>query len=154
MSTIADNIALVSSRIRAAALAAHRDEHSVQLLAVSKTKPAEAKPTESSAEPPLIPIRVLMGALPYHLHTRSAPGWTALATGFDSKAQNALNRLLRTMPDKPVKPPAPAPLSRRWLHGARPILRFRAVNSHKQNGATQPPSASASAENAIHEPFH
>ena len=40
MSTIADNIALVSSRIRAAALAAHRDEHSVQLLAVSKTKPA------------------------------------------------------------------------------------------------------------------
>ena len=42
MSTIADNIALVSSRIRAAALAAHRDEHSVQLLAVSKTKPAEA----------------------------------------------------------------------------------------------------------------
>ncbi|CAI8714879.1 PLP homeostasis protein [Pseudomonas sp. IT-P171] len=42
MSTIADNIALVSSRIRAAALAAHRDEHSVQLLAVSKTKPADA----------------------------------------------------------------------------------------------------------------
>ncbi|MCU1762673.1 YggS family pyridoxal phosphate-dependent enzyme [Pseudomonas sp. 14P_8.1_Bac3] len=42
MSTIADNIALVSSRIRAAALAAHRDEQSVQLLAVSKTKPAEA----------------------------------------------------------------------------------------------------------------
>ena len=42
MSTIADNIALVSSRIRAAALAANRDEHSVQLLAVSKTKPAQA----------------------------------------------------------------------------------------------------------------
>jgi pyridoxal phosphate enzyme (YggS family) len=42
MSTIADNILQVSSRIRAAALAAHRDEHSVQLLAVSKTKPAEA----------------------------------------------------------------------------------------------------------------
>lgn len=42
MSTIADNIAQVSSRIRAAALAAQRDEHSVQLLAVSKTKPAEA----------------------------------------------------------------------------------------------------------------
>ena len=42
MSTIADNIAQVSSRIRAAALAARRDEHSVQLLAVSKTKPAEA----------------------------------------------------------------------------------------------------------------
>jgi pyridoxal phosphate enzyme (YggS family) len=42
MSTIADNIAQVSSRIRAAALAAGRDEHSVQLLAVSKTKPAEA----------------------------------------------------------------------------------------------------------------
>ena len=42
MSTIADNIAQVSSRIHAAALAAQRDEHSVQLLAVSKTKPAEA----------------------------------------------------------------------------------------------------------------
>ncbi len=42
MSTIADNIAQVSSRICAAALAARRDEHSVQLLAVSKTKPAEA----------------------------------------------------------------------------------------------------------------
>jgi hypothetical protein len=42
MSTIADNIAQVSSRIHAAARAAHRDEHSVQLLAVSKTKPAEA----------------------------------------------------------------------------------------------------------------
>lgn len=41
MSTIADNIQLVSSRIRAAALAANRDEHSVQLLAVSKTKPSQ-----------------------------------------------------------------------------------------------------------------
>ena len=42
MSTIADNIVQVRSRIHAAALAADRDEHSVQLLAVSKTKPAEA----------------------------------------------------------------------------------------------------------------
>ena len=42
MSTIADNILQVSSRIHAAALAAKRDEHSVQLLAVSKTKPAQA----------------------------------------------------------------------------------------------------------------
>ena len=42
MSTIADNITQVSSRIHAAAVAAHRDEHSVQLLAVSKTKPAAA----------------------------------------------------------------------------------------------------------------
>jgi pyridoxal phosphate enzyme (YggS family) len=42
MSTIADNIAQVSSRIHAAALAAKRDADSVQLLAVSKTKPAEA----------------------------------------------------------------------------------------------------------------
>ncbi|MBV4465346.1 pyridoxal phosphate enzyme (YggS family) [Pseudomonas sp. F-14 TE3623] len=42
MSTIADNIAQVSSRIRAAALAVGRDEHTIQLLAVSKTKPAEA----------------------------------------------------------------------------------------------------------------
>lgn len=42
MSTIADNIAQVRSRIRAAEQAAHRDEHNVQLLAVSKTKPAQA----------------------------------------------------------------------------------------------------------------
>ncbi|MBV4488681.1 YggS family pyridoxal phosphate-dependent enzyme [Pseudomonas sp. SWRI153] len=42
MSTIADNIQLVSSRIQAAVKAANRAENSVQLLAVSKTKPAEA----------------------------------------------------------------------------------------------------------------
>ncbi|MGG2022825.1 YggS family pyridoxal phosphate-dependent enzyme [Pseudomonas sp. S8] len=42
MSTIADNILQVSSRIQAATKAASRDEHSVQLLAVSKTKPAQA----------------------------------------------------------------------------------------------------------------
>ena len=42
MSTIADNIQLVSSRIQAATAAAGRLENSVQLLAVSKTKPAEA----------------------------------------------------------------------------------------------------------------
>jgi len=42
MSTIADNIALVSARIRAAAQASQRDENSVHLLAVSKTKPAAA----------------------------------------------------------------------------------------------------------------
>lgn len=42
MSTIADNILQVSSRIHAATAAAGRDENSVQLLAVSKTKPAQA----------------------------------------------------------------------------------------------------------------
>ncbi|WP_053147212.1 YggS family pyridoxal phosphate-dependent enzyme [Pseudomonas sp. P97.38] len=42
MSTIADNIAQVRSRIRAAEQAAQRAEQSVQLLAVSKTKPAQA----------------------------------------------------------------------------------------------------------------
>ncbi|WP_367086075.1 YggS family pyridoxal phosphate-dependent enzyme [Pseudomonas sp. HOU2] len=41
MSTIADNIQLVSSRIQAATAAAGRSENSVQLLAVSKTKPAQ-----------------------------------------------------------------------------------------------------------------
>jgi pyridoxal phosphate enzyme (YggS family) len=40
MSTIADNIDQVSSRIRAATQAAGRTENSVRLLAVSKTKPA------------------------------------------------------------------------------------------------------------------
>jgi len=42
MSTIADNIGLVCERIRAAAQAVQRDESSVHLLAVSKTKPAQA----------------------------------------------------------------------------------------------------------------
>ena len=42
MSTIADNIALVSARIRAAAQASQRDVTSIHLLAVSKTKPAAA----------------------------------------------------------------------------------------------------------------
>ncbi|WP_223460570.1 MULTISPECIES: YggS family pyridoxal phosphate-dependent enzyme [unclassified Pseudomonas] len=41
MSTIADNILEVSSRINAATFAANRAENSVQLLAVSKTKPAQ-----------------------------------------------------------------------------------------------------------------
>nr|WP_314560526.1 YggS family pyridoxal phosphate-dependent enzyme [uncultured Pseudomonas sp.] len=42
MSTIADNIGLVSQRIRAAADAVQRDASSIHLLAVSKTKPALA----------------------------------------------------------------------------------------------------------------
>ncbi|MFI8373550.1 YggS family pyridoxal phosphate-dependent enzyme [Pseudomonas helleri] len=42
MSTIADNIAEVEARIRAAALAVQRDVTGIHLLAVSKTKPAAA----------------------------------------------------------------------------------------------------------------
>lgn len=42
MSTIADNITQVAERIRSACLAVQRAPHSVQLLAVSKTKPAAA----------------------------------------------------------------------------------------------------------------
>ena len=42
MSTIADNIGLVIQRIRAAADAVQRDASSIHLLAVSKTKPAQA----------------------------------------------------------------------------------------------------------------
>ncbi len=42
MSTIADNIGLVRQRIRAAAEAVQRDANSIHLLAVSKTKPAQA----------------------------------------------------------------------------------------------------------------
>ena len=42
MSTIADNIAEVEARIRAAALAVQRDVTSIHLLAVRKTKPAAA----------------------------------------------------------------------------------------------------------------
>ena len=42
MSTIADNLGQVSQRIRAAADAVPRDANSIHLLAVSKTKPAQA----------------------------------------------------------------------------------------------------------------
>ena len=42
MSTIADNIGQVGQRIRAAADAVQRDASSIHLLAVSKTKPAQA----------------------------------------------------------------------------------------------------------------
>ena len=42
MSTIAENIAKVAARIRAAAQASGRDPAHIQLLAVSKTKPAQA----------------------------------------------------------------------------------------------------------------
>ncbi|MBF6027428.1 YggS family pyridoxal phosphate-dependent enzyme [Pseudomonas sp. P115] len=42
MSTIADNLGQVSQRIRAAADAVQRDASSIHLLAVSKTKPAQA----------------------------------------------------------------------------------------------------------------
>lgn len=42
MSTIADNIGQVRQRIRAAADAVQRDANSIHLLAVSKTKPAQA----------------------------------------------------------------------------------------------------------------
>jgi pyridoxal phosphate enzyme (YggS family) len=42
MSTIAENIAKVGARIRAAAQASKRDSHTIGLLAVSKTKPANA----------------------------------------------------------------------------------------------------------------
>lgn len=42
MSTIADNIGQVSRRIRAAADAVQRDASTIHLLAVSKTKPAQA----------------------------------------------------------------------------------------------------------------
>jgi len=42
MSTIAENIAKLGERIREAAQASQRDLHSIGLLAVSKTKPADA----------------------------------------------------------------------------------------------------------------
>ena len=42
MSTIADNLSALAARIDSAAQAVGRDPASVQLLAVSKTKPASA----------------------------------------------------------------------------------------------------------------
>ncbi|MBV4531854.1 YggS family pyridoxal phosphate-dependent enzyme [Pseudomonas farsensis] len=42
MSTLADNISAINARIHAAAMASGRDPAAVQLLAVSKTKPAAA----------------------------------------------------------------------------------------------------------------
>ncbi|WP_175653443.1 pyrroloquinoline quinone biosynthesis protein PqqF [Pseudomonas sp. Marseille-P9899] len=78
----------------------------------------EASPAEPSAEPPLIPIRALMRELPHHVLAPAAPGWTALSTGFDEAAQNALNLLLANLPGNPMTLPPPTPPARQWHHYA------------------------------------
>lgn len=71
-------------------------------------------PAREPHEPRLIPIRQLMQQLPHLLAPSSQPGWTALATGFDPQAQNALNQLLGRIADTPRKPVPPQPLPARW----------------------------------------
>lgn len=70
-------------------------------------------PAHEPHEPRLIPIRQLMQQLPHLLAPASEPGWTALATGFDTQAQNALNQLLGRLGDAPQKP-VPPRLQARW----------------------------------------
>ncbi len=71
-------------------------------------------PANESHAPRLIPIRQLMQQLPHLLAPASAPGWTALATGFDGEAQNALNQLLGRLGDQPQQPVAPPRLPGGW----------------------------------------
>ncbi|MEE1921926.1 pyrroloquinoline quinone biosynthesis protein PqqF [Pseudomonas sp. 148P] len=71
-------------------------------------------PASEPHEPRLIPIRQLMQQLPHLLAPANAPGWTALATGFDNQAQNALNQLLARLDDKPQQPVPPPRLPAGW----------------------------------------
>lgn len=75
-------------------------------------------PAGPSNEPPLIPIRELMRQLPHVLATPAQPGWTALATGFDPQAQNALSHLIRRLPGTAQHPVPPQPQPARWAHCA------------------------------------
>lgn len=75
-------------------------------------------PAAPSSEPALIPIRQLMQQLPHLLSASLTPGWTALATGFDGQAQNALNHLVSRLPGTPQKPVPPIPQPTRWQQSA------------------------------------
>lgn len=79
-------------------------------LAILENPPAAA-PT---SEPPLIPIRQLMQQLPHILANENQPGWTALATGFDAQALNALNHLLKRMPGTAQRPMPPRSRPGQW----------------------------------------
>ncbi|OLS64525.1 pyrroloquinoline quinone biosynthesis protein PqqF [Pseudomonas putida] len=81
-----------------------------QALAILENPP----PASRSHEPPLIPIRQLMQRLPHVLAADGKPGWSALATGFDARSQNALNHLLGRLRDTPQKPVPPHPLPAQW----------------------------------------
>lgn len=67
----------------------------IELALAILANPSSAAPPP---EPPLIPIRQLLQQLPHSLASTRQPGWSALATGFDSQALNTLNHLLKQMP--------------------------------------------------------
>lgn len=77
-------------------------------------------PASTDHEPPLIPIRRLMQRLPQVLAADGQPGWSALATGFDDRSQNALNHLLGRLGDTPQKPTPPQPSPARWQQFGEP----------------------------------
>jgi len=83
----------------------------IELALAILENPPTAAPT---SEPPLIPIRQLMQQLPHILANENQPGWTALATGFDAQALNALNHLLKRLPDTAQAPVPPRPQPVRW----------------------------------------
>jgi len=87
----------------------------IELALATLANPTAAPP---HAPLPLIPIRQLMQQLPHTLASASEPGWTALATGFDAKALNALNHLLKDLPGNAPAPTPPQPLPGQWLQGA------------------------------------
>lgn len=77
--------------------------------------PAPASPRH---QPALIPIRQLMQQLPQLLAPVIEPGWTALATGFDTQARHALNRLLGRLPGNPQMPSPPPLPGAQWQQSA------------------------------------
>ncbi len=86
----------------------------------------------ASSEPPLIPLRQLMQQLPHVLAGAGQPGWTALATGFDAAAGNALNHRLGRLADTPYKPTRPRLLPSQWRQcgetgGEQALLLFAPV---------------------------
>lgn len=76
----------------------------------------DPQPADPGEPPTLIPIRRLMQQLPHLLLAPAPSGWTALATGFDSQAQQVLNRLLGGLRGTPRQPePLPSPPGQ-WHH--------------------------------------
>ena len=83
MSTIAENIAKVAARIRAAAQASGRDPAQVQLLAVSKTKPAQA--VAEAARVLRRGSRLLLSSLARHEHRSVVEAYGHVNLGFSEK---------------------------------------------------------------------
>ncbi|SNS75679.1 pyrroloquinoline quinone biosynthesis protein PqqF [Pseudomonas japonica] len=87
--------------------------------------------------PALIPIRQLMEQLVHHLPGPTSLGWTALATGFDTAAQNVLGHLLKSISATPAQLRTPALAPGQWhchgeAAGEHALLLFNPVPAHEE----------------------